>query len=128
MSFDPAVFKPILNSNPPRRDVVLVSANGYAVIAFKADNPGVWLMHCHIAAHASSGLSLQILERQSAANKLWQPGNSPALDEAHTLCASWNTWAYDCKNQWPGNTAGPGEAPVYPACDDATELQNDSGV
>jgi Multicopper oxidase len=26
--------------NPPRRDVVLLPANGYVIIAFKADNPG----------------------------------------------------------------------------------------
>ena len=25
---------------------------------------GVWLVHCHIAWHASSGLALEILERQ----------------------------------------------------------------
>jgi Multicopper oxidase len=27
-------------TNPPRRDVVLLPANGYVIIAFKADNPG----------------------------------------------------------------------------------------
>jgi FtsP/CotA-like multicopper oxidase with cupredoxin domain len=26
--------------NPPRRDVVLLPASGYVIIAFKADNPG----------------------------------------------------------------------------------------
>ncbi|KAJ0362422.1 hypothetical protein COL26b_013363 [Colletotrichum chrysophilum] len=126
--FDPDNFHPKLtNVNFPRRDVVLVSAEGHVVIAFKADNPGVWLMHCHIAAHASSGLSLQILERQKAANGIWPPGNSAALDAAHMLCASWNSWAYDCKNLWPGNTNPTGK-PVYPSCDDSTNLQNDSGV
>lgn len=35
-------------SNPPRRDVVLLPVNGFVVIAFKSDNPGTWLMHCHI--------------------------------------------------------------------------------
>lgn len=32
--------------NPPRRDVAFMPANGFLVLAFKADNPGVWLMHC----------------------------------------------------------------------------------
>ena len=32
--------------NPPRRDVALLPSGGYLVIAFKADNPGSWLMHC----------------------------------------------------------------------------------
>ncbi|KAF8542012.1 multicopper oxidase-domain-containing protein [Trichophaea hybrida] len=52
-------------SNPARRDVALLDAGGYLVIAFRTDNPGVWLMHCHIAWHASSGLALQVVERQS---------------------------------------------------------------
>jgi FtsP/CotA-like multicopper oxidase with cupredoxin domain len=59
--------------NPPRRDVVLLPNGGFVVIAFKADNPGSWLMHCHIARHASEGLALQILERQRDADKLF-PG------------------------------------------------------
>ncbi|OHF03828.1 Lcc2 [Colletotrichum orchidophilum] len=124
--WDPKDFKPN-RKNPPRRDVVLLPEKGYAVIAFKSDNPGVWLMHCHIANHASAGLSLQIMERQAAANKIWPAGDSNALDKAHGLCASWNTWAYDCKNYWPGNLGTP-ENPDYPACANATNLQNDSGV
>ena len=34
--------------NPPRRDVVLLPRKGFVVIGFKADNPGAWLIHCHI--------------------------------------------------------------------------------
>lgn len=41
--------------NPPRRDVVLLPETGYIAIAFRADNPGVWLIHCHIAWHSSAG-------------------------------------------------------------------------
>ncbi|KAH9236500.1 multicopper oxidase [Colletotrichum gloeosporioides 23] len=92
-----------------------------------ADNPGVWLMHCHIAGHASGGLSLQIMERHKAANGIWPPGNSDALNEAHKLCASWNSWSYDCKNLWPGNT-GNSQKAEYPSCEDSTNIQNDSGV
>jgi uncharacterized cupredoxin-like copper-binding protein len=29
---------------------------GYAVIRFRADNPGVWPFHCHIDLHAASGM------------------------------------------------------------------------
>ncbi|OCK94740.1 uncharacterized protein K441DRAFT_109530 [Cenococcum geophilum 1.58] len=39
----------VLNSNnPPRRDVALLPAGGYLVIAFKADNPGLAyaMSHC----------------------------------------------------------------------------------
>lgn len=55
-TFDPVnSYKAFNFVNPPRRDVVLVPAGGYIAIAFKPDNPGVWLLHCHIAWHASAG-------------------------------------------------------------------------
>jgi FtsP/CotA-like multicopper oxidase with cupredoxin domain len=34
--------------NPPRRDTAMLPASGYLVMAFETDNPGAWLMHCHI--------------------------------------------------------------------------------
>lgn len=49
--FNASTFVPNL-SNPPRRDVATVPAGGYMVIAFKMDNPGAWLMHCHISWHS----------------------------------------------------------------------------
>jgi len=51
--------------NPPRRDVASLPANGYLAIAFKKDNPGSWLLHCHIAWHASEGFAMQFVERES---------------------------------------------------------------
>ena len=36
--------------NPPRRDVALMPASGFLVLAFKADNPGIWLMHCMLTS------------------------------------------------------------------------------
>lgn len=55
-TFDPVnSYKDFNFVNPPRRDVVLLPAGGYIAIAFKPDNPGVWLLHCHIAWHASAG-------------------------------------------------------------------------
>jgi FtsP/CotA-like multicopper oxidase with cupredoxin domain len=35
--------------NPARRDVTFLPGRGWVVIAFPTDNPGAWLMHCHIA-------------------------------------------------------------------------------
>jgi len=35
-------------SNPPRRDVALLQSDGYLVIAFQTDNPGVWLLHWYV--------------------------------------------------------------------------------
>ena len=30
------------------------------VIAFKADNPGIWMLHCHVLQHAAGGMSMTI--------------------------------------------------------------------
>lgn len=51
--------------NPPRRDVATLPGNGYLAIAFELDNPGAWIVHCHIAWHASQGLALEFVEDQS---------------------------------------------------------------
>jgi Multicopper oxidase len=105
----------LTKSNPPRRDVVLLPTDGYVVIAFKADNPGTWLTHCHIADHASLGLGLQIMERQKAATIIWPDRNhSHALQVAQKGCNTWNEWWGNCTNWWPGNgTSCPGGEPQF---------------
>ncbi|ORX97387.1 multicopper oxidase-domain-containing protein [Clohesyomyces aquaticus] len=80
----PNSFQPI---NATRRDVAGLPNGGYLAIAFKPDNPGAWLLHCHIAWHASSGLALQILERQ---NEILLK-NGP-LDQQRAGCAKWDEW------------------------------------
>ena len=99
-------------NNPPRRDVALLPAGGYLAIAFKPDNPGVWLLHCHIgtlspliiparillfahltrttAWHASSGLALQILERQKEIIP-----TIGSLSATENTCKGWDTWVKD---------------------------------
>jgi iron transport multicopper oxidase len=47
---------------PVRRDTVMLQDNSWAVIRFKADNPGVWLLHCHIELHVVSGFIATIIE------------------------------------------------------------------
>ncbi|KAK8211353.1 hypothetical protein M8818_003320 [Zalaria obscura] len=47
---------------PMRRDTFMVRPNGNFVVRFKADNPGVWLFHCHIEWHMDSGLVATMIE------------------------------------------------------------------
>jgi iron transport multicopper oxidase len=47
---------------PMRRDTVLVYSEGYVVIRYVADNPGVTLFHCHIEWHLESGLVATFIE------------------------------------------------------------------
>jgi hypothetical protein len=63
----------------------------FIVIGFKANNAGLWLMHCHIADYALVGLTLQILERQADAAFIW-PTPSPAWKSASLPCIDWKDW------------------------------------
>lgn len=47
--------------DPPMRNTVGVPVNGWAVIRFLADNPGVWIMHCHLDVHITWGLAMAFL-------------------------------------------------------------------
>jgi iron transport multicopper oxidase len=47
---------------PMERDTVTIEGGSYAVLRFKADNPGVWLFHCHIEWHVPLGLSATFIE------------------------------------------------------------------
>ncbi|GMJ14486.1 laccase 12 [Hibiscus trionum] len=47
--------------DPPMRNTVAVPVNGWAAIRFVADNPGVWLMHCHLDVHINWGLAMAFL-------------------------------------------------------------------
>lgn len=47
---------------PMRRDTVMVNSHGWLTFRFRADNPGVWLMHCHMEWHAHSGLMATFVE------------------------------------------------------------------
>ncbi|KAL9100135.1 MAG: hypothetical protein Q9163_004451 [Psora crenata] len=99
----------LTTTNPPRRDVVLLPAKGYIVIAFRADNPGTWIVHCHIAWHASSGLAFQVLENKEQI-KISDESRA-AMD--HT-CAKWNDWWGNVDNHWNNKTAD--------------DFQDDSGI
>jgi hypothetical protein len=83
--FDSSIV-PNLN-NPARRDVVNCPIGGYVWIAFQINNPGAWLMHCHIAWHASAGLSLQFIEQRHKIKGIMEDAN--ALDEMDERCHDW---------------------------------------
>ncbi|CAL5388473.1 unnamed protein product [Camellia sinensis] len=51
---DPKKFNLI---NPQIRNTIGVPVGGWAVIRFQANNPGVWLMHCHLDVHLPWGLA-----------------------------------------------------------------------
>ncbi len=52
-------------SAPIKRDVVSVMSQGWAKIRFIANNPGVWLLHCHIDWHMVAGFMSTLVEAPS---------------------------------------------------------------
>ncbi|KAJ1844340.1 ferroxidase fet3, partial [Coemansia sp. RSA 2703] len=70
---------------PMRRDTVLIGPGQYAVLRFVADNPGVWLMHCHIERHMELGLSMLFVSAPDVMRErlaMPAPQNDIALDLA----------------------------------------------
>ncbi|SCU79512.1 LAFA_0B03620g1_1 [Lachancea sp. 'fantastica'] len=47
---------------PMIRDTLYVRPQSNFVIRFKADNPGVWMFHCHIEWHLTQGLAFILIE------------------------------------------------------------------
>ncbi|KAI9333362.1 Cupredoxin [Zopfochytrium polystomum] len=92
-------------ANPLRRDVVTVDACpteadeqcevdpetgevsfGYSIVRVLADNPGVWLFHCHIEWHIAAGLVMVFVE---SASEVIDRGVS--MDNVR-LCHRYNAW------------------------------------
>nr|GFA44031.1 laccase-12-like isoform X2 [Tanacetum cinerariifolium] len=61
-NFNPATDTSKFNLvDPPLRNTVSLPVNGWAVIRFVADNPGAWIMHCHLDVHIGWGLATVFL-------------------------------------------------------------------
>lgn len=73
-------------SNPPRRDTALLESSGYLLMAWETDNPGAWLMHCHIGWHVAEGFALQFIERYEEAKDLID------YKYVNDNCESWITY------------------------------------
>lgn len=46
----------------PAKDTIVVPSGGYVVVRFKADNPGAWLIHCHLELHMTDGMIAMLNE------------------------------------------------------------------
>lgn len=85
--FNPSTDTALLQTNNPvRRDVTMLPGFGWLVVAFKTDNAGAWLFHCHIAWHVSQGLSVQFLENRGGI------ASSQDLNSITPNCNAWRTF------------------------------------
>ncbi|KAF5386574.1 hypothetical protein D9615_002142 [Tricholomella constricta] len=72
--------------NPVRRDVVSIGDLGSNVtIRFVTDNPGPWLLHCHIDFHLEFGLAVVFAEDPAHTNATVQPP-----DDWRALCPTYD--------------------------------------
>ena len=48
------------DGSPLHLDTVLVGPRQTVDVAFRADNPGLWMLHCHVPLHAAMGMSTTV--------------------------------------------------------------------
>ncbi|KAK4628929.1 Laccase-3 [Fulvia fulva] len=73
--------------SPIRRDVAMLPTNGWVAIAFQTNNPGAWIMHCHIAWHADEGFSVQFLESKDSMLSI-----DPLPSDFQSQCDGWDAY------------------------------------
>ncbi|EEB09470.1 iron transport multicopper oxidase Fio1 [Schizosaccharomyces japonicus yFS275] len=61
------------STNPVRRDTVDIWPTSYVVIRMIANNPGVWVFHCHIEWHMDSGLVATLVEAPELVPQIASP-------------------------------------------------------
>ena len=49
-----------ISGSPVHLDAILVGPGETWDVGFLADNPGIWMLHCHILIHAAGGMSMTI--------------------------------------------------------------------
>ncbi len=49
-----------ISGSPVHLDAILVGPGETWDVGFLADNPGIWMLHCHILVHAAGGMSMTI--------------------------------------------------------------------
>lgn len=82
MELDRAGRIPRKLSKAPQKDTVTVPDGGYTIIRFKADNPGMWLLHCHIEFHVEIGMGL-LIQVGDKSQLPRRPKNFPTCNNWH---------------------------------------------
>ncbi|KAJ6920345.1 laccase-15-like isoform X2 [Populus alba x Populus x berolinensis] len=55
--------------DPPLQNTITIPKNGWSVIRFKATNPGVWFVHCHLERHLSWGMEMAFIIKNGRGKK-----------------------------------------------------------
>ncbi|ESK85706.1 laccase [Moniliophthora roreri MCA 2997] len=85
---------PVYNfKDPVRRDTVGVAGNNLTTIRFVTDNPGPWLLHCHIDFHLVDGLAVVFAEDTRNVKSA-----NPVPPDWSKLCPIWNKTPPEIRN------------------------------
>jgi plastocyanin len=91
------------------KDTVLIGPAERYDLAFVADNPGVWMVHCHIEHHMANGMMTTV----------WYDGYEPTGPAAGAASAEATMAANDEPHGHSHDTPPPNESPTV-AADSAT--------
>ncbi|KAI4126455.1 MAG: hypothetical protein LQ338_003742 [Usnochroma carphineum] len=83
---------------PLTRDTIMANIDSHVVVRFRADNPGVWLFHCHIEWHIEAGLVATMIEAPDRLTKLHPPHDHVKACQAYPMKSAGNA---------AGNTRNP---------------------
>lgn len=80
--------------NPPGKDTVKIPQGGWAIVRFKATNPGFWLIHCHFSWHHVTGMELviQVGDREDL----------PPIPSGFPECSNWQPAVHLMRNFFTG--------------------------
>ncbi|XP_052110395.1 laccase-15-like [Arachis duranensis] len=74
--------------DPPYQNTIAIPKNGWVTIRFKAQNPGVWFMHCHLERHVSWGMAMTFIVKDGKnpeEQMLPPPPDMPQCQNIHSL-------------------------------------------
>lgn len=64
-----------VSGSPIVKDTIMVKAGEEIVVAFRADNPGIWVQHCHELHHAAAGMMQEVVYTDYHPNYIPDPNN-----------------------------------------------------
>jgi iron transport multicopper oxidase len=71
-------------TNATYRDTYTINPNSYFVFRFKANNPGVWMMHCHNDWHVQLGMSMVFIESPDIVRTFF--ANQTSIAQVQSSC------------------------------------------
>ncbi|GLT93906.1 hypothetical protein SLE2022_116760 [Rubroshorea leprosula] len=74
--------------DPPKLNTATSQKSGWLAIRFKATNPGVWLLHCHVERHYSWGMNTVFIVKNGGTPETTirgPPPNMPVCDDPFSI-------------------------------------------